>query len=190
MRQARRPALLAVFAVVAVLMAMPATALAADPVTVTGTVVRDGAPVVGVEVVVSVTGTDVIASTATDELGAFSVEVEAEVGSELQVFATGQTSRTGPDNAGCVRTETPIGDTTAVIEALPPTPITVELDTVLTSTACTPTGTPGTPGVTPPSTDGRIPGRPSGGVRGGLLVVLGLLALAGGGSLALVRRRA
>ena len=133
MRLARRPATLAVLGALVVLLAMPAVALAADPVTVTGTVVRDGAPVVAVEVVVSVSGTDVIASTATDEQGAFSVEVEAEVGSELEVFATGQTSRTGPDDEGCVRTETPIGDTTSVIETLPPAPITVELDTVLTS---------------------------------------------------------
>ena len=72
MRQARRPAVLVVLAALVALLAMPAVALAADPVTVTGTVVRDGAPVVGVEVVVSVTGTDVIASTATDEQGAFS----------------------------------------------------------------------------------------------------------------------
>jgi hypothetical protein len=151
---------------------------------VTGTVVRDGAPVTGVEVVVRVGGSDVIASTHSDENGAFTVGVEAEVGAELQVHATGQTSRSDPDRRGCVRSETPIGDLTSTIEELPPAPLTVELDTVLTSTVCTATGRPG---VTPPSTD-LVAASPGGTSGGGLLVVLGLLALLAGGTLAVGTR--
>jgi hypothetical protein len=189
MRQARLT-LVAVATVLALLVAAPAGALAADSVTVTGTVVRDGQPVIGVEVVVSVTGSDMIASTATDEHGAFALDVEAGIGSELQVFATGQTSRSDPDAQGCVRTETPIGHLTATIEALPPAPLTVPLDTVITAKVCTATGTPGpTPRVTPPSTD-LDASRPAGGSSAGLLIVLGLLAITGGASLTLARRRA
>jgi hypothetical protein len=181
MRIVRRPlaALVAVLALVA-LLAMPGVALAAEPVTITGTVVRDGSPVVGVEVVVTVQGTDIIGSTATDEQGAFTLELEAAVGDELEVFATGQTSRSDPDSQGCVRTETPTGEATTVIEAIPPAPIEVELDTVLSSTVCTATGTPR---VTPPSTDGGSTapgGRPGSGlelVLAGLVVALGGLAL-------------
>jgi hypothetical protein len=184
MRQVR-PAILALTAVLAMLLAFPAGALGAGSVTVAGTVVRDGVPVTGVDVVVSVTGTDLIVSAATDESGEFSVAVEAGVGSELQVFATGATSQSDPDRNGCVTFETPIGQLTSTIEELPPAPLTVELDTVLTSTVC---GATGTPGVTPPSTDAAL-SRPAGGVGGGLLLVLGVLALAGAGALTAAPRR-
>ena len=187
MRPARHPlpALATILAIIA-LLALPGLALAADPITVTGTVVRDGAPVTGVEVVVTVQGTDVIGSTATDESGVFSLDIEATIGDGLDVFATGQTSRSDPDSQGCIRTETPVGDATAVIEAIPPAPIEVDLDTVLTSTVCTATGTPG---VTPPSTDG--PGLAGGGGSGsGLGLVLAGLALVITGTLMLPRRRA
>jgi hypothetical protein len=187
MRLARCPlAVLVAMLALLMLLAVPGTALAADPVTVTGSVLRDGSPVVGVEVVVTVEGTDIIGSTATDEQGAFSLELEAAVGDELEVFATGQTSRSDPDSQGCVRTETPIGDATSVIEAIPPAPIEVDLDTVLTSTVCTATGTPR---VTPPSTDGG-PTAPGGGPGTGLGLVLAGLALVALGGLALRRPRA
>lgn len=189
MRKARLPYPLLVALVVALL--VPSAVLAAEPVPVTGTVVRDGQPVVGVEVVVTVTGSDIIAPATTDEAGAFGVDIEAGVGSELRIFATGRTTRTGPDQRGCVRSETPIGELTTVIEALPPAPLTVELDTVLSSEVCSATGTPSdaTPRVTPPSTDGLRAGSP-GSAGNGLALVLGLLALAGAGSLLAVRRRA
>lgn len=184
MRQVRP--LMAVLAVVAVaLLALPSGVLASDGVTVTGSVVRDGAPVTGVDIVVSVTGTDLIVSAATDENGMFTATVEAGVGSEIQVFATGRTSRSEPDRNGCVTSETPIGQLTATIDAVPPAPLTVTLDTVLSSTVC---GATATPGVTPPSTD--VAGStPAGGAGSGLLLVLGLLALAGGGARSLVPHR-
>ena len=185
-RLARRPLTPLVPALVTfALLALPGAALAAGPVTVIGTVVRDGAPVVAVEVVVTVTGTDIAATTATDEQGAFALELEAAVGDELQVFATGQTSRSGPDGAGCVRTETPIGEATSVIESIPPAPVEVDLDDVLRSTVCTATGTPG---VTPPSTDGGMAPRDTGGAGTGLLLVVGVLALVGAAGLARARR--
>ncbi len=174
MRQVR-PSIVLLAAVIAALLALPSAVLAVDGITVTGSVIRDGAPVTGVGVVVSVTGSDLIVSTATDENGAFAVAVEAGVGSELQVFATGSTSQSDPDRNGCVTFETPIGQLTAIIEQVPPPALTVALDTVLESTVC---GATGTPGVTPPSTDAGEP-RPAGAIGGGLLLVLGLLALVG-----------
>src|SRR4051794_11532680 len=100
MPAARTPAPLAVALVS--LLAVPAAALAADPVTVSGTVVRGGTPVNAAQVVVHVTGSDQLAATTTDEQGAFSVTVDAEVGAEVQIDVTGQTSRSGPDAQGCV----------------------------------------------------------------------------------------
>ena len=81
--------------------------------------------------------------------------------------------------------ETPIGQLTAIIEELPPAPLTVDLDTVLTSTVC---GATGTPDVTPPATD-AAGFRPAGSVGGGLLLVLGVLALAGAGAMTATARR-
>jgi hypothetical protein len=185
MRRARL-ASIALVAVVLALLAAPAGVLAADPVAVTGTVVRDGAPVTGVDVVVSVSGSDLIAAATTDENGAFSVDVEAEIGAGIQVFATGQTSRSEPDAKGCVTTETPTGSITATIDALPPAPLTVTLDQVLTGEVCTATAKPV---ITPPPTDSGA-GRPGQAPGNGGLIVLGMLAAAAAGSLALVRRRA
>lgn len=189
MRKARLPFI--ALALAAAVLVAPSAVLAAEPVSLTGTVVRDGLPVTGAEVVVTVTGSDVIASAATDENGAFTVEVDGEVGTGLRIFATGRTSRTGPDARGCVRSETPIGQLDAVIEALPPAPLTVDLATVLSSEVCGATGTPpgqSTPRVTPPSTD-LGPAGPAGGSGSGLPLVLGLLALAGAGALSLAHRR-
>src|SRR3954451_24079331 len=154
-----RLAALVIVAVLAIAVA-PASALAADPITVSGTVVRDGVPVTAAKVVVSVTGGDQLASASTDEQGAFSVQVEAEVGSELRIEATGQTSRSDPDAANCVHSETPTGSLTTTIEALPLDHVEVAMDDVITSKVCGPTATPGItrPGITPPSTDVARPG--------------------------------
>jgi hypothetical protein len=180
-RASRRLATLA--GIVLGLFVQPVGVLAADVATVTGIVVRDGAPVAGVQVAVRVVGTDVVVATATDEDGAFSVDLEARVGSELDLRATGQTLVSDPDPNGCVVSETPVGRASAVIEALPPAPVTVVLDGVVTSRVCSATATPG---VTPPATDGPGPGRSGGPSTGGLLLVLGGLALAGAASLARV----
>jgi hypothetical protein len=184
MRQIR-PATVVIAVVAAALLALPSGVLAVDGVTVTGSVIREGAPVTGVDVVVSVTGSDMIVSAATDENGMFAVAVEAGVGSELQVFATGSTSQSDPDRNGCVTFETPIGQLTTIIEEVPPASLTVDLGTVLESTVC---GATGTPGVTPPSTDAGGP-QTAGGVGGGLLLVLGVLGLAGAGALSVAPRR-
>jgi len=179
-----RPAALVLVALLAIF-AAPAVAFAADPVTVSGTVVRDGAPVTGVQVVVTVTGSDQIASASTDEQGAFSVQVDAEVGSELRIEATGQTSRSDPDKASCVHLETPTGSLTTTIAAVPLDPLVVAMDDVLTGLVCGPTPTPG---ITPPSTDVAGPGA-AGTTASGLLLLLGALFVAGGATLALAHRR-
>ncbi len=180
---ARITALLA-FVLVSIL-ALPSAALGADPVTVSGTVVRDGTPVNAAQVVVHVSGSDQLAATTSDEQGAFSVQVDAEVGSELRIDVTGQTSRTDPDKQNCVKVETPTGELTVTIAALPLDPVEVAMDQVVGGTVCGPTPTPG---VTPPSTD-ALPAAVSGGSGTGVLVVLGVLAVLAAGGLALVARR-
>jgi hypothetical protein len=180
---AARIATLLAFALVSLLV-VPTGALAADPVMVSGTVVHGGVPVTGVQVVVSVTGSDQIASATTDEQGGFSVQVDAAVGSELRIDATGQTSRSDPDAHNCVHLETPTGTLTTTIEALPLDPVEVAMDDVLTGTICGPTEPPH---VTPPSTD-VTPPRPAGAPGTGLLLVLGVLAIVAGATLALARR--
>ena len=185
MRRARLAVIVPV-ALLAALLAMPAGVMAAQSVTVTGTVVRDGLPQTGVRVTVTVTGGDTIAVATTDEAGAFVVEIEAGIGSEVAVSAVGQTFTSEPDAKGCVHTETPIGRLTATIEAVPPAPLQVALDQLRTSTVCTATGTPR---ITPPATDGLVAPRHGSASGGGLQVVLGALALAGSGALVLSRRR-
>ena len=182
MRPARSAALLAL--ALLMLLVAPSAAFAADPVTVAGTVVRDGAPVTGVEVVATVAGSDQIVAATTDETGAFGVELDLDVGAEVRIEVTGQTSRSDPDAQGCVRLETPAGELTFVVEALPPAAVEVPLDDELTGVVCSPTATPG---VTPPSTDGSDSGevRSSG---AGLLLVLGFLAILAGGTIAMARR--
>jgi hypothetical protein len=184
MRTLRLAALVVVAALA--IMAVPASALAADPVTVSGTVVRAGAPVTGVHVVVTVTGSDQVVAASTDEQGAFSVQVEAEVGSELRIEATGQTSRSEPDAANCVHSETPTGSLTTTIQALPLDPVEVAMDDVLTGKVCGPTATPA---ITPPSTDVAAPGVTST-TPSALLLILGTLSLVAALALALARRRA
>ena len=169
------------------LLALPAGALAADSVTLGGTVVRDGAPVTGVAVTVSVVGYDTVAAAVTDENGAFAVEIEAVIGDEVRVTAKGQTFTSQPDRNGCVRTETPIGRASMTLDELPPAPLEVALDQLITSEVC---GATATPRVTPPATDAGLRRGSGGGSGSGLLLVLGALALAGGGALALARRRA
>jgi hypothetical protein len=184
MRRARLATVTAI-ALLAALLAVPGGVLAAG-VTVTGTVVRDGAPVTGVDVVVSVTGTDTVVSATTDENGAFSVDLEAGVGDQVQAYATGQTFSSEPDERGCVQTETLVGRAAATIDALPPAPLAVALDQVLTTETCTATATPR---VTPPATDVARGERPGGTSGGGLLVVLAAIALAAAGAPTLLRRR-
>ena len=194
-----RAALVALTALV-VMLGVPAGALAADPetVTVTGIVTRDGAPAAGVAVVVTVTGRDQVTAATTDDAGAFTADVEAAVGEELALFATGQTSRSEPDAKGCVHTETPTGSMTTTLDVVPPAPVDLVLDTVLTDTVCTATPTPkATPhathrarataavrvGVTPPATDS--PGSGRGTTTGsGLAIALVLLVFLTGGLLA------
>jgi hypothetical protein len=184
----RRPrlAILGPVAMAAALLAMPAGVLAADPVTLTGTVVRDGLPQPGVQVGVIVTASDIIASATTDDEGAFSVGVEAAIGTEVRISARGQLFQSDPDARGCVHTEMLAGSAVLIVEAIPPAPVEVVLDQLVTGTVCPAAGTPR---ITPPATDGLVAPRPGGASGGGLLAVVGVLALAGSASLALAHRR-
>ena len=186
MRRARLASLVPV-ALLAALLAMPAGVLAADAVVVTGVVVRDGQPVTGVDVTVTVKGGDTIAHATSDEAGAFAVEVEAVAGSEVTVWATGQAFTSEPDAKGCVHTEMPAGRLVTTLDAIPPAPLEVVLDQLVTGTVCQAQTT--RPQITPPATDGPVGARAAGGPGGGWLPVLGLLLAASGGGLALAGAR-
>jgi hypothetical protein len=166
------------------LLALPAAAFAADPVTLSGTVTRDGTPVAGVEVAVTVDASDLILSATTGADGTFSLVIDAAVGSQVVLHATGPTTTTGPDKDGCVHHETPIGSTTLTLETLTPDPVALPLDKVIKSVVCSATGRPD---VTPPSTDGVTGAAPQAPGNGAGLAVLGVLGVLAGVSL-LTRR--
>lgn len=131
---------------------LPAAALAAEPVWISGTVTREGGPYNAAEVLVLVEGTDQVVSVLTDEAGAFGVEVEAAEGDVVSVQAVGATSRSGPDEHGCLHSETPVGRASLVLDVLPPPAVEVVLDTLMEDSICGTSGTPG-PQLTLPPTD-------------------------------------
>ena len=168
---------LIVAAALALVLVLPATALAAT-FDVGGTVTNtDGSPAVGAEITILVQGTDQIVATTTDENGAWALQLDAEPGAVLEVNGTGQSTSTEPDADGCTTTTTPSGQVNATIPAEGTVPaIDFPLDNPLTGTVCataTPPDTgggnggggnggggeapaeqqPDTAGVTPPSTD-------------------------------------
>jgi hypothetical protein len=186
-----RASLVAVSCLTAGLAVAPA-AVAADPVTLAGTVVRDGAPVTGVSVSITVAETDMVTAAVTDDGGAFAVTVPLAVGDHVRIVAVGRTNQSGPDAKGCVTSETPTGSLTEVVDALPPGTVTVPMDDEITSTVCRATATPRStshPRITPPATDRPGAGRPAG-TSGSLLLVVGGLTAVIGGAVSLARRRA
>jgi hypothetical protein len=188
-----RPAIAAVAAFVALVsLLVPAgLAAAAELVDVSGTVrTTDGAAAAGIEVLVSVAGSDIVVPATTDENGAYAVQVEAAAGDTLEVRATGATVRTGPDAEGCTQSRTPTGRTSVILETLPPGPVDVLLDDLIESETCAATGKP-TPGPTPPSTDVVAAVRPAGADAGAMTwLLVGFSWLAAAGAIAAVRRRA
>ncbi len=187
-----RPAIAAVATLVAMftLLVPAGIAAAAELVDVAGTVrTPDGAAVAGVEVLVSVAGSDIVTPATTDEGGAYAVQVEAGIGDTLEVRATGATVRTGPDADGCTQSRTPTGRAFVVIEALPPSPVDVVLDGLIEDETCAATGKP-TPDPTPPSTDAVAAVRPAGVDAGAMSwLLVGSAWLTAVGAIAAVRRR-
>ena len=199
---------LAAITALALLLALPASVLAAT-VDVTGTVTApDGVSVAGVEIAVLVQGTDQIIATTTDDAGAWALQVDAEPGAVLEVNATGAQTQSEPGEDGCVTLSTPIGRLEVTIVELPLAAIEVPLDGVITDETCPETPTPepvvtpepkpeptppftggGTAAKTPPSTD-ALGSDGSRAVGSAFLVLAGVLAMAGGGSVAIARRRA
>jgi hypothetical protein len=192
---------LIVAAALALVLVLPATALAAT-VDVGGTVTNtDGSAAVGAEITILVQGTDTILATTTDANGGWALQVDAAPGAVLEVNGTGQATTSGPDADGCTTSSTPSGQTTATIPAEGPAPaIDFVLDNILTGKVCaaaTPPDTggsggnggneapaqhqPNTAGVTPPSTDSLpIAGPASAGpsvllLLGALVVLTGLV---------------
>jgi hypothetical protein len=195
-------------AALALVLVLPATALAAT-FDVGGTVTTsDGAPAVGAEITILVQGTDQIHATTTDENGAWALQLDAEPGAVLEVNGTGQPTTTEPDADGCVTTTTPSGQVIATIPAEGTVPaIDFPLDNPLTGIVCSDPATPpttggggdggeapaeeqpDTAGVTPPSTD-TLPVPKSGTTAGNaMFLVLGVLIGLTGAVLVLTDRR-
>jgi hypothetical protein len=152
---------LIVAAALALVLVLPATALAAT-FDVGGSVTNtDGSPAVGAEITILVQGTDQIVATTTDENGAWTLQVDAEPGAVLEVNGTGQSTTSEPDADGCVTTTTPSGQANATIPAEGPVPpIDFPLDNPLTGIVCSDPATP-------PTTGGGNGGGGNGGGNGG-----------------------
>lgn len=151
---------LIVAAALALVLVLPATALAAT-FDVGGTVTNsDGTPAAGAEITILVQGTDQILATTTDETGAWALQLDAEPGAVLEVNGTGVSTTTEPDADGCTTTTTPSGQVNATIPAEGAVPaIDFPLDNLLTGTVCAT--------VTPPDTGGGTGGGNGGGGNGG-----------------------
>jgi hypothetical protein len=198
---------------VALVLLLPATALAATH-DVTGTVTgKDGSPIAGAEVTILVQGTDQILSTMSDASGAWALQLDAEPGAVLEVNGTGQSTTSEPDAEGCITTTTPSGQTTATIPAEGTVPaIDFPLDNPLTGIVCSDPATPpttgggngggnggggeapaeqqpDTAGVTPPSTDTLPVSKGSTTAGNASFLVLGLLVGLTGTVLVLTDRR-
>ena len=191
MARARSAALALALAAPLALAAVPGLASAAGLVDVAGIVHHaDATPAAGVEVLVGVAGTDLVQPATTDADGAFAVQLEAAPGDTIELRATGPTTRSEPDEEGCVHATTLTGRASFVLGEGTPEPVAVVLDTLLESTVCTTTAAPEpTPRVTPPATD-----RPTADVttaESGIAVVLALVgSLVAAGWLAARRRTA
>lgn len=183
----RRLAAALAVAVLALVGLVPVAALAADTPDVSGTVTLDGAPASGVKVSVLVAGSDMAFTAVTDAAGAWAVTTGVAAGATVTVNATGPTVQSAPDAQGCVTFSTRVGKAEVKVDALPLAPIAVALDSTVSSKVCSATATPH-PVTTPPATD--APARPAGGGSGGLLVVLGLAAVAWLAVGPMARRRA
>lgn len=160
---------------------LPAAVLGADTPDVTGTVTADGAPAAGVKVSVLVAGSDMVFSAVTDASGAWAVTAGVAAGATVTVNATGPTDQSSPDPQGCVTFTTRVGKAEVKVDALPLAPISIALDSTVTSRVCSATATPHPatphPVTTPPATDAAA--APTGGGSGGLLLILGLAAVIG-----------
>jgi hypothetical protein len=205
---------LIVAAALALVLVLPATALAAT-FDVGGTVTNtDGSPAVGAEITILVQGTDQIFATTTDDNGVWALQLDAEPGAVLEVNGTGQSTTSEPDAEGCITTTTPSGQTTATIPAEGTVPaIDFPLDNPLTGIVCSDPATPpttgggnggggnggggeapaeqqpDTAGVTPPSTDTLPVSKGSTTAGNASFLVLGLLVGLTGTVLVLTDRR-
>ena len=197
---------------VALVLLLPASALAATT-ELSGTVAdTSGSLVAGAEITVLVEGTDMILSTTSDANGAWVLELDVEPGAVLDINTTGPAVSTEPDADGCVTTTTASGQATVTLpEEAAPDAVRLVLDTELSGTVCeatpkpektpqankTPSAThtaaparqqPAQEGLTPPSTDTIATS--GGGAPHGTTLLLGILAAVSGVTLVVTTRRA
>lgn len=183
----RSIALIAASALFLIVAALPSTAFAADP-DVSGTVVKDGAPVEGARVSVWIRSTDMAFAATTDASGAWSVTTGVAVGQSLSISAQGAEVQSSPDADGCVAYTTDVGATDIDVTELPLAPVEVVLDEVIKAEVCSTTASPDptstaqpvrthrpTAGPTPPATD--TTGDGPGASRGTALIVAALASL-------------
>ena len=170
---------------VALVLVLPAAALAAS-YDVGGTVTdKGGSPVAGAEVTILVQGTDQILSTTSDATGAWALQLDVEPGAVLEINGTGPSTSTEPDADGCITTTTTSGQLRATIPAEGTLdPVALALDQEISGTVCSTTGTPdkpdkpAKPGTTPPATD-TIAAATGPVGNASLLLVAGLVAFTG-----------
>lgn len=157
----------------ALLLALPATALAATW-DVAGTVTdTDGNPVAGVEIAILVQGTDTVLSATSDANGAWGVQLDADPGATLEVNGTAPTTR--EQDGDCVISTTLSGQAKVVLPAEgTPDAVALVLDNPLTGKVCSETGKPDTSNVTPPPTDTIASSAATG---NGALLLAGILAV-------------
>ena len=125
------------------LLALPAAAFAADPVTLSGTVTRDGTPVAGVEVAVTVDASDLILSATTRRRRL--LQPRHRRGASVPRSSCTPRARPPPPartRTGACATRRRSGSTTLTLETLTPDPVALPLDQVIKSVVCSATGRP------------------------------------------------
>ena len=133
----------------ALVLALPASAMAAT-VDVTGTVTAaDGiTPAAGVEIAILVEGSDEIHAATSDENGGWALQLDLVPGDVLRVSAAGESTRTEPDDEGCVSVVTPTARVEVTVGEVALEPLAIVLDGEIASEICAATATP-EPIVTP-----------------------------------------
>jgi hypothetical protein len=170
-------------ALLALLGLQPASGLAADGATVSGTVTRDGVPIAGADVGVLVAGNDMVWHATTDANGAWAVAADIAVGEALQINAMSPVARSSPDENGCVSVSAASGQANVTVDAVPLAPLALSLDHAIISQVCAATASPGVL-PTPPATDANAPGSTGGSGTPVLAMLLAVLALLAVGPLA------
>ena len=160
---ARRPFAAIATAAFALVLLLPAIALAADGPNVTGSVATaDGTPLDRVEITVTIAGTnDMVWSATSDATGAWGVAVGVQLGQTLHIAAS-RVDFSTPEPNGCLPTGGFMGSVDVTVDALPLAPVVMTLEPAPSGEICSATGTPRV-GPTLPPTDAGMSTKPGAG---------------------------